>query len=66
LLRDPRKIDHPIDTDPFAALDWPRLQMPKADLFTAEERDKIIQSFKDKSRAITRLFFSPLVWHEAV
>ena len=39
-----------IDTDPFAALDWPRLQTPKPDPFTEEERDKILQAFKEKSR----------------
>ena len=55
--RDARKIDHLIGTDPFAALDWPRLQTPKPDPFTEDERDKIIQAFKDKSR-----FYYPFVY----
>jgi hypothetical protein len=63
---DPRKIDHLIDTDPFAAQESPRLQTPKAEPFTEEDLEKIIQPFKRKSRAITRLYFSLLVWHEAV
>jgi integrase len=48
--RDPCKIDHLIDTDPFAARDWPRLRSPKAGPFTEEKREKILPAFKDKSR----------------
>ena len=57
MMRDSRKIDHLIDTDPFAALDWPRLPSPKPDPFTEEDRDKIIQHFKEKSR-----FYYPFVY----
>ena len=55
--RDARKIDHLIDTDPFAVLDWPRLPSPKPDPFTEDERDQIIQAFKEKSR-----FYYPFVY----
>ena len=57
MMRDARKIDHLIATDPFAALDWPRLPSPKPDPFTEEDRDKIIQAFKEKSR-----FYYPFVY----
>jgi integrase len=57
MMRDARKIDNLIDTDPFAALDWPRLPSPKPDPFTEEDRDKIIQAFKEKSR-----FYYPFVY----
>lgn len=50
MMRDARKIDHLIATDPFAALDWPRLPVSKPDPFTENERNKIIRYFKDKDR----------------
>ena len=56
MMRDARKIDNLIDTDPFAALDWPRLPSPKPDPFTEGDRDKIIQHFKEKNR-----FYYPFV-----
>jgi len=57
MMRDARKIDHLIDTDPFAALDWPRLPVSKPDPFTEEERDNIIHYFSEKNR-----FYSPFVY----
>lgn len=50
MMRDARKIDHLIETDPFAVLDWPRLPSPKPDPFTEDERDKIIRYFREKNR----------------
>jgi hypothetical protein len=55
MMRDSRKIDHLIVSDPFAALDWPRLPSPKPDPFTEEERDKILQRFKERALFTTRL-----------
>ena len=49
MVRDARKIDHLIDVDPFAALDWPRMASPKPDPFTEDERDEIIEQFAKKS-----------------
>jgi integrase len=57
MMRDARKVDHLIDTDPFAALDWPRLPSPKPNPFTEKERDDIIGAFKEKSR-----FYYPFVY----
>ncbi len=57
MMRDARKIDHLIETDPFAALDWPRLPVQKPDPFTEGERDKIIHHFEQKNR-----FYFPLVY----
>lgn len=57
MMRDARKIDHLIETDPFAALDWPRLPVQKPDPFTEEERDKIINHFREKNR-----FYYPFVY----
>ena len=50
MMRDARKIDHLIDTDPFEALDWPRLPVQKPDPFTEQERDTVIQHFREKNR----------------
>ena len=57
MMRDARKIDGLIENDPFAALDWPRLPVQKPDPFTEEERDKIIQHFREKNR-----FYYPFVY----
>jgi integrase len=57
MMRDSRKIDHIINTDPFSVLDWPRLPSPKPDPFTEDDRDKIIQHFNDKNR-----FYYPFVY----
>jgi len=57
MMRDARKIDHLIETDPFAALDWPRPTLQKPDPFTEDERDKITHHFHEKNR-----FYFPLVY----
>jgi len=57
MMRDARKIDHLIEIDPFAALDWPRLTLQKPDPFTEDERDKITRNFHEKNR-----FYFPLVY----
>jgi len=57
MMRDARKIDGLILNDPFAAVDWPRLPVQKPDPFTEEERDKIIQHFREKNR-----FYYPFVY----
>jgi integrase len=57
MMRDPRKIDGHIKEDPFTAIDWPRLPVQKPDPFTEEERDKIIQHFREKNR-----FYYPFVY----
>jgi len=44
MVRDARKDDL-IDTDPFAALDWPDLATPQPDPFTAQERDQLLAWF---------------------
>ena len=49
MVRDARKIDHLIEADPFAALDWPRIPTPKPDPFTEKERDAIITQFAKRS-----------------
>jgi len=48
MMRDARKIDHLIEIDPFAALDWPRLTLQKPDPFMEDERDKITYHFHEK------------------
>jgi hypothetical protein len=53
MMRDARKIDHLIDTDPFAALDWPRLPSPKPNPFTEKERDHIIRAFRKRAVSTT-------------
>ena len=57
MMRDARKIDHLIDRDPFAALDWPRIAVQKPDPFTEQERDKVLQHFREKNR-----FYYPFVY----
>jgi len=57
MIRDARKIDGHIKEDPFTAIDWPRLPVQKPDPFTEEERDKIIQHFREKNR-----FYYPFVY----
>jgi hypothetical protein len=39
MIRDARKVDYLIEKNPFEALGWPRVQPPKPDPFTEEERD---------------------------
>jgi integrase len=57
MVRDARKDDL-IDTDPFAALDWPDLATPKPDPFTEQERDQILAWFSQHRRAYYGFVFT--------
>ena len=57
MMRDARRVDHLIETDPFEALDWPRLPASRPEPFDEEERDKVIGYFQAKNR-----FYYPLVY----
>jgi integrase len=46
MIRDARRVDYLIEKNPFEALGWPRVQPPKPDPFTEEERDNIISYFR--------------------
>ena len=45
------------DKDPFALLEWPKTQHERPDPFTAEERDRIIEYWKEKN-----FFYFPWVF----
>ena len=48
MLRDARLIDHALAADPFEGVTWPRVEVPEADPFAAEERQRILAWFRDK------------------
>src|SRR5437016_3119565 len=48
MLRDARLIDHALAADPFEGVTWPRVEVPEADPFTPEERQRILAWFRDK------------------
>jgi len=56
MMRDAR-IDGLIEKDVFVNLRWPRISQPKPDPFTDQERDNILQHFKEKNR-----FYYPFVF----
>jgi integrase len=47
MVRDAREIDRLITTDPFMAIQWPKAKPVKRDPFTKEERDKILEYFRE-------------------
>jgi len=57
MMRDARKIDGLISSDPFAALDWPRLPTTRPDPFSVEERNAVLQQFRAKTP-----FYYPFVY----
>ena len=57
MIRDARTIDLLIPADPFAALTWPRLPLPKPDPFSVAERDRIVAWFLEHKR-----FYFPFIF----
>jgi integrase len=70
MIRDARRVDHFITADPFADIDWPRKVVPKADPFTAEERDQLLDFFWRRKRNyfafVYVLYFTGLRTAEAI
>ena len=69
MMRDARR--HGIgDKDHFASLQWPRMTLPKPDPFTAEERDVIVEHFREKQPRyyafVATLFWTGMRTSEAV
>jgi integrase len=69
MMRDARK--HGIgDKDHFADLDWPRMPLPKPAPFTAEERDVIVEHFRENQPRyhcfVATLFWTGMRTSEAV
>ncbi len=50
--------------EPFSQLVWPRLTFPPSDLFTPEERDKILNYFKAKTPYADYAFPFTFFWTE--
>ena len=48
MMQDSRKIDQLLESDPLPHWMRPVLPSPKSDPFTEEERNKVIQRFKEK------------------
>src|SRR5215831_6882397 len=57
MIRDARTVDYLIEKDPFEALIWPRKVPNKPDPFEEEERDSIIEYFRQKNH-----FYYPFVY----
>src|SRR5438132_2375231 len=46
MLRDARLIDHALAADPFEGVTWPRVEVPEADPFAPDERQRILAWFR--------------------
>jgi integrase len=57
MVRDAREIDHIIAADPFEAIQWPDNETRRRDPFSKEDRDKIIEYFREK-----KPFYYPFVF----
>ena len=57
MVRDARTEDDLIDTDPFAALKWPRAEETEPEPFTEGERDAILAYFRRK-----HTFYHPFLY----
>jgi integrase len=70
MIRDARTVDYLIEKDPFEVLIWPRKLPSKPDPFEEEERDAIIQYFRQKNHYyypfVYTLFFTGMRPSEAL
>ena len=48
MLRDARLIDRVLAADPFEGVTWPRVEVPEADPFAPDERQRILAWFRDR------------------
>jgi len=48
MLRDARLIDRVLAAEPFEGVTWPRVEVPEADPFAPDERQRILAWFRDR------------------
>src|SRR5262249_36919274 len=70
MVRDARRVDKFLTSDPFADLTWPQKVVPPPDPFAAEERDHLLDFFWRRKRHyfafVYVLFFTGLRTAEAI
>jgi len=62
MMRDARNVDHLISKDPFAALEWKKQPKEEPDPFTEEERDKILEFYRERRPYKAYVFVHNQFW----